>query len=257
MESYERPTGSLHFTFAGVPTTIYPSTWLVLLVLGSSGSRGHGTDLLPVLSFIIAGVLCLLVHEYGHALSCRALGGSPSRIILATMGGVTLSDRTPSSRLGSLLMTLAGPGASLLLGALAGLILGLQVGDAAAGVLFSLVEPLSQLFPSLRLTQQDCYQPIIYAVQHHTLSMQLLFFYCDLFYVCIWWSLLNLLPIPPLDGAKALYHIIRKPVLINRVGFVLSVLLGVLCLIQLYIFTALICAYLAYNNLRYMRATER
>ena len=114
--------GCISFTLAGVPTLIRPSVWLVLLVLGSAGSANF--SIVPPLVFMVMGVLCLLVHEYGHAFSCRALGGGESIVELGSLGGVTYSSYPPPTRATHIIMVLAGPGASLLLGLLGGFTLG-------------------------------------------------------------------------------------------------------------------------------------
>ena len=259
MESSDHPSGSIHFTLAGIPTTIYPSSWLVLLLLGCSGSQGYDVakELMPVLSFIAAGMLCLLVHEYGHALSCRALGGRASEIIIASIGGATRIGQAPRTRVGRLLMSLAGPCASILLGVLGGLIFGWQVGDLQAGVMFAIVEPFAGIAPALRQYVGDSYIPIVQALQSGSMSMSLFMLYGSLFFVSMWWSAINLLPILPLDGAQALCQITRNRRFVCLVGFGLAALLCLLCLVRLNIFNAIICAYLTHINLQQLRNTER
>ena len=252
MRFFESDQGCIQFTLAGTPTIIRPSSWLVLLILGSAGPHFNITH---TLLFVVAGMLCLLVHEFGHALSCRALGGGPSTVEIASMGGVTRSAYPPPTRIGQLLMVLAGPGASLLLGLLGGLALGLQVGNAMSGIVYSLYMPLSSLLPtSAQLT--EAIMPILIEGYRGGLSEFAFIAYNSLFCVCIWWTLFNLLPIIPLDGSKALNLITRNPGLVCRIGLVTAVLLLVMCLTRAMVFNAFICATLAYTNWQYLRLSR-
>ena len=254
MHSFEHRAGSLSFTFFGVPTVIRPSSWLMLLILGS-GVGSARVDIMPMLVFVVAGMLCLLVHEYGHAFSCRALGGGSSAVEIASLGGVTVSSYPPSTRRGHLLMVLAGPGASLLIAVLAGAVLGLYTGVAPLkGVVYALTAPLP--FDPPREMQEWCYIPIW--SQLHALDVSLFAITCyhTLFFVSVWWSLFNLLPIFPMDGGKALLLYTDNPRLTGMVGLTVAILLGVWGLTQGLIFTVLICAWFVWINWQYIRLSR-
>lgn len=254
MEPQQRASGQLHFTLAGIPTTIHPSSWLVLLVLGStSGTKGY--DLLPTLIFVVAGMLCILAHEYGHAFTCRAFGGHVVGIQIASLGGVTHMAPPPRTRLGDIITTLAGPLASLCLGALGGLLLGLHIGNPVEGISYALQAPLEALLPGVhpQLHFEDLYR----AVFSGSLSIEVLMCYRTLFFVCVWWSILNLLPILPLDGGHIVHRITGNTVLTGRISIVTAVLLGVICFVRLEFFLCLFCAYAVYMNMQYLKNTPR
>lgn len=252
MENEATDRGSLSFTLWGIPTVIRPSSWLVLLILGSSGSTQP--ELLPTLLFVAAGMLCLLVHEYGHALTCRAMGGGGSSIEIASLGGVTRSAYVPRTRTGHLLMVLAGPGASLLLAAVGGVALGLSIGNLSAGVVCAFCAPLSHLLPQGFLpVWDDSFIIIREALMSESLNLTVFMCYHTLFFVCVWWSLLNLLPIPPLDGGQALRLATGNTLLACRVGLTVAVLLAVVCLTKVWIFNGLICIFLAYRNWQFLK----
>ncbi|NJK90658.1 MAG: hypothetical protein HC904_01780 [Blastochloris sp.] len=98
-----------------IPVRVQGFFWLSAFLLGGGLSIRVMTDWISVLVF--AGVLffSVLVHELGHALAVRFLGGSP-RIILHALGGVTLLGQTPLTRWQHLAIVAAGPMAGLLMG---------------------------------------------------------------------------------------------------------------------------------------------
>ncbi|HEX4196327.1 MAG TPA: M50 family metallopeptidase [Caulobacteraceae bacterium] len=63
----------------------------------------------------LAGVVGVLVHEYGHVLVINAVGAGPGRIrIIPFLGGAATMQRTPDSDFKSVLISLAGPSFGLL-----------------------------------------------------------------------------------------------------------------------------------------------
>lgn len=104
---------------AGVPIFLHWSAFiLVLLVLG--GSSG-GTE--RAILVLIALLLGILLHELGHGLMARALGGTGITITLWALGGLC-SSRRDSARLGrEIAIVAAGPAVSLALWLGSGLVL--------------------------------------------------------------------------------------------------------------------------------------
>lgn len=247
--------GCISFTLAGVPTLIRPSVWLVLVILGSAYSPNY--SIVPTLIFVATGILCLLVHEYGHAFSCRALGGGDSIVELSTLGGVTYSNYPPSTRLGHILMVLAGPGASFLLALIGGLILGIHIGDLYAGIVYSLYLPLSGIISLTPDSLFDIMRPVVLAYDTGELSPFVLQCYNTLFIVSIWWTIFNLLPIFPLDGGKTLYLMTDNPRITGCVGITISMAFLIFSLVNAQFFNAFIASYLAYLNYQYFRANRR
>jgi Zn-dependent protease len=147
-----------------IPVTVEITFILMALVLGSN-RRGDATLLIE---WILVVLFSVLLHEFGHALVGRAFGLVP-RIRLYAFGGLTSwsagRDISPGK---SIVMSLAGPGAGLLLG---GLVL--------------LLAPWLQSRDSLLASV---------AAQ-------------DLVFVNIGWGILNLLPIRPLDGGNIAFSL--------------------------------------------------
>jgi len=60
--------------------------------------------------FALAGVVGLLVHEYGHVLAMNRLGMGPAKIyVIPFLGGVARGQRAPGSEWHGVLVSLAGP----------------------------------------------------------------------------------------------------------------------------------------------------
>lgn len=239
----------IYFRLAGIPTVIQPSSWVVLTLLGVMAMAPEGTEgIIAVVMFVIAGMLCLLVHEYGHALVCRALGGGGSEIQIASLGGLTKSEYLPTTRYGQVMMTLAGPGASLALSLIAGAVLGVIIGNVQAGVLFSLFSPFRYLTDSM--------VPVLEALREGSIPSMLFLGFDILFFVCVWWSLFNLVPILPLDGGQALRLISGSNRVAAWVGAAVSALLLVWFLVNKNIYMAVLMSYFLYLNWQYKRSID-
>lgn len=251
MHSANHPSGRISFTFFGVPTTIHPSSWLVLLILGS-GMGSSQLDFSSALIFVVVGMLCLLVHEYGHAFIGRAMGGGRAEVEIASLGGVTTCAYPPRTRMGHLLMVLAGPGASLMLAVLGGVVLGLHLGvPVQKGVCFALTFPLPFDMPEEFM--EENYVPVLLGIREHALGYLASKCYFTLFFVSVWWSIFNLLPIFPMDGGKALYLISDDKRLTGAIGLITAIILFVWALCEKMFFTDLICAWFAWINWNFMR----
>ncbi len=241
--------GILNFRLWGIPVSIHPISWVMLLILGGGLGVDSGQQLASVLLFVIAGMLCLLVHEMGHALAGRKLTGYVPSIDIAGLGGLTYTMRLPSTRLGYFLFVFAGPLASLLLGVLGGTIFGLQIGHVGEGIAFSLLYPL----PGVGLNPGT-----VLAIEASGMGHMLLTFYLHLFGVCVWWTIFNLLPIFPLDGGKLLGTLLNNDRTACIIGLVFGGLLSTLCLAWALLgggswFNVLITGYLTYLNYNCLR----
>jgi Zn-dependent protease len=173
-----RSEGDLNFRLFGVPVRIHPLFWLVMVLLGPLQSGPQ-----PLIAWVAAVLLSILVHEFGHAAAMRSYGIYPS-IVLYGMGGLTIRgpqayrSREPGPN-GNILISLAGPAAGF---GLAALLYGI-LRFAHYDIVISIGLP--------RLVAID--MPLV-------VSAGLTDFVYDLFQVNILWGMINLLPIIPLDG---------------------------------------------------------
>ncbi len=240
--------GILNFRLLGIPVSIHPISWIMLLILGGGLGVDNGQQLASVLLFVVAGMLCLLVHEMGHALAGRQLTGCLPAINIAGLGGSTFTPKLPRTRSGYFMLVFAGPLASLLLGVFGGAIFGLQIGHVGDGIAFSLLYPLP-FRPDVST---------LIAVENSGMGSLLLAFYLHLFTVCVWWTIFNLLPIFPLDGGKLLGTLLNNDRIACIIGLVFSGLLSALCLSWALLgsgswFNVLVVGYLTYLNYSCLR----
>src|SRR5947209_13974345 len=113
---------------AGVPVSLTVS-WLFLALLLTLIYQGYLAVRRPELSstagyaagagLVLALLLSVLLHELGHALTARRLGMGVRGITLELLGGYTELDRDAPSPRVELAVSLAGPGVSFVLGAVA------------------------------------------------------------------------------------------------------------------------------------------
>lgn len=83
-------------------------SWLLLMLWAFMQSRTLGV----VLIFVY---LCVLAHEFGHALVAKRLGNTVSSINLLAIGGVAFISSLSNSPKNELLITLGGPAVNLVL----------------------------------------------------------------------------------------------------------------------------------------------
>jgi Zn-dependent protease len=236
--------GDLHFRVFGIPVRVHPWFWIITVMMGLGGRA----DPVNTLIWVVAVFVSILVHELGHAVLQRYYGGHP-RITLYGLGGLAVCDDCDRSPRSQILISLAGPVAGFLLAALVVAIL------AATGhfrgfrwdlmpidwVPFDIEYWRTNDKPSLRDAAIG-----------------------DLLWVNIFWGLINLLPIYPLDGGRVARELLTfgHP----RRGIVQSLwlsifaaaavaVLGVIVLQS--IFMAIFFGYLAYANYQTLQAYEQ
>src|SRR5207247_4385868 len=83
-------------------------SWFLIAIYGiSERAKQYSSLLWPILEYLSLFVIVLL-HEFGHALACRQVGGQAHRIVLWPLGGVAFV--SPPPRPGATLWSIAaGP----------------------------------------------------------------------------------------------------------------------------------------------------
>ena len=95
------------FRIAGVDVFLHWSWFLVAIIEINSRAGGYSSALWNALEYL-ALFLIVLLHEFGHALACRQVGGKANRIVLWPLGGVAYVN--PPPRPGATLWSIAaGP----------------------------------------------------------------------------------------------------------------------------------------------------
>lgn len=252
MSSPQFDRGTIYFTLWGIPVRIQPSLWITLALLGGVINVSDGWQLLQVIIFMLSGLLTLLAHEFGHALTGRYFTGQRPEITLALMGGETELPEPPRTRAHYIFYVAAGPVAGLLLGLFCALLLGLQIGDISAGVSYYLYSPfgLDSSIPTEHL------HALISAVQNGALPLWLLGIYSSLLFVSMWWSIFNLLPILPLDGGQLLRAFTGNISFTALIGLGLSAVLAIVSAIVGMWWSMMLLGYFAYINWLIFRARD-
>ncbi|MEO1996918.1 MAG: site-2 protease family protein [Planctomycetaceae bacterium] len=225
----------LRFYAFGIPVRVHPLFWLLAGYLGFPTAnylaRASGINVLIFLILWMLSVfVSILVHELGHALMARRFGWPPE-IVLYYMGGLAMYQptrgHTPQR---SIRISAAGPGAGFLLYGVAWLC-------------------KYQLLPQLQLTRDAA------ILIDHTLI--------SLLWINLWWGLLNLLPVLPLDGGRISQETCQ---LLNRrhgfrwalqIAIVTSGAAALYFLREQRMFGGLMFGYLCFQNFQQLQAHRR
>lgn len=84
--------GSIHlFRLSGIDVFLHWSWFFVAIYEIQSRAGSYSSVTWNVLEYL-ALFLIVLLHEFGHALACRQVGGNANRIVLWPLGGVAYVD---------------------------------------------------------------------------------------------------------------------------------------------------------------------
>lgn len=221
----------LQFKLFDFPVRVSWGFWLMTALLGWRWSQqmdllGHSINVdspgAPALLIIwIACVfLSILVHELGHALAYRYYG-QRARIVLYHFGGLAVSDsfnswngarRYRTSAKDDIIISAAGPAAQILL-ALVVCIVGILINVAY----WPLLQRLGVSVPDVS--------------QWSTISLYAAF---DALVECsVFWAVLNLAPLLPLDGGQIMHNLLQifgvrdSWVLSRKISIATGVVLGI------------------------------
>ena len=210
--------------------------WLVTFFLGGGLSLGAGTtktDIIWVLMWMVIACVSILVHEYGHALTARKLSGGQHEIRLWGMGGLAYhqgGNPTRKSRLWTIAM---GPGAGLALFLLTSLAVISTYGPEVLQYLVTRRVPteLSESFLSVVTTQPPLFR-----------------IFSMLIWINLWWSLINLLPVFPLDGGQLFSTWTGKTLLAYKIGVGVGSAVALFSLLRGELYIGVLFGFLAYQN---------
>jgi len=181
----ERTRADLNFSLGPFRVRIHPFFWLVGVLLGPW--RSERPDVVKLmLIWMAAFFVSILIHELGHALVMRAYGFRPW-ITLYGLGGLTArgdlgmyASRRLSAR-GEILISAAGPAAGFLVAGLVLVLVMLAGHDVMIG--------FSGGLPRVGW-RGDVGSPYLDVLLWYLVTVN------------IFWGLLNLMPVYPLDGGQ-------------------------------------------------------
>ena len=204
--SLRRVKWSFHLVrLAGIDVRVHATFLLLLAWFGFAHYADGGAGAMAVgLAFIILLFVCVILHEFGHALAARAYGIGTHDITLLPIGGVARLERIPEKPMQELVVALAGPAVNVVI---------------AAGLYIV----LGRFFEWSDLLAVDSEEGSILA---------------KLLAINILLVVFNLLPAFPMDGGRVLRALLatqmkhaRATRIAASVGQIMAVILGVLGLV--------------------------
>ena len=179
----------IQFSILGIPVRVEPWFWITMAFIGGGLHAANSTDILLVRVFVFAGFLSIMIHELGHALIIRKYG-LPTAITLQAFGGYASFPAGKLDRKQSFVVTAAGPALQFVFGVL-----------------------LIVLAPSISVPEGSLFLP----------------FLRDLIWVSIAWSILNCLPVYPMDGGQMMAAILgpKKQHNVHLISSILAVIIAV------------------------------
>ncbi len=205
------------FKLFGVEVFLHWSWFLVAIYGIQTRMSSYSSLTWPVLEYLTL-FLIVLMHEFGHALACRSVGGQANQIVLWPLGGVAYV--TPPQRAGAMLWSIA------------------------AGPLVNVV-----LFPILSMMWWLVYSPEW--VQN---APETYHFIQAIWFINTGLLVFNLLPVYPLDGGQILRSLLwfvfgraRSLMIASIIGFVGVAGLVALAFWLQSIWLGILCAFIAMN----------
>lgn len=211
-----------------------------------------GVSLLVVIAVFF---LSILIHELGHAFAYRYFGHG-ARIALYWLGGLAISDQssiwnrhislTPNRKI---IVSLAGP------------VLGMLFGMLLVGIVFAVGGTVEFIPPTFVGEAKNVFPALVpfFPKETYQSNPALVIFLFSGLHINLFWNLMNLLPVYPLDGGQIARELFMKhdksgePV---RNSTMLSIITGALiCVLAVMsndIFIAVLFGYLAYQGYKTM-----
>ena len=156
---------------AGIDVKIHVTFFLLLAWIGFVYHRSGGMPAtVNGVIFVLLIFLCVLLHEFGHALAARHYGIKTHDITLLPIGGLARLERMPDKPSEEVVVALAGPAVNIVIAGVLWIFIGLTSGLPNPEVMHQTSLPLA-----LRL-----------------------------FTVNIWLVLFNMIPAFPMDGGRVL-----------------------------------------------------
>jgi Zn-dependent protease len=180
----------LNFTLAGIPVRVHPLFWLIAILFGLNSNT-----LIGLVIWVVVVFISILIHELGHSMAMR-MYGQESFIVLHMMGGLAVPQSSRWRARGGdestqqIVISLAGPIAGFLF---AGLVIALVVvlgGAVSINWLFGFIPIPSAFLPAGG------------SIGNTIISV--------LLWVNVFWGLINLIPVYPLDGGHVARNLFIK-----------------------------------------------
>ena len=162
---------------AGIDIHVHLTFFLILLWIGLSvwQQTADPSAVVQGIGFVLILFTCVVMHEFGHALTARRFGIKTQRITLLPIGGVASMEKMPDDPKQEILVALAGPCVNMVIASLIWLYLSLSQTPI----------PVLDDDPGMLLSNGG-----------HLL--------CNIMYINIILGVFNLVPAFPMDGGRVL-----------------------------------------------------
>jgi Zn-dependent protease len=173
----------LHWRMFGISVRVHPMFWLVAAIMGFGALQ---VSVVLFLAWIGCVFFSILVHELGHVCMFRFCGTS-AHVVLYAFGGLAVPHHRLHNRWQRIAVSFAGPFAGFLVIGVIACVLAVMDLDALHAV-FEYVLAIFGRPPQgpIRLEMNPVLKNVVF----------------DLVWINLFWGLLNLLPIFPLDGGQ-------------------------------------------------------
>ncbi|BDS06378.1 hypothetical protein NT6N_14180 [Oceaniferula spumae] len=226
------------FTIFGVAVEVEPWFWLVMAYIGGGfyALKSNSPDAyMGVLLFMMAGFISVLAHELGHALTGWKRGGGSVWIRLWAFGGLAYHQGGRLDRRNRCAMILAGPGAGLVLAA---------ISIASLYVIFPAPEAFTRMLYYLTYTMI----PHEYMLNIFPDDRPVYGFLNAMVWVNVWWSILNLIPVYPLDGGQFMDQFVKSRKRMHKISIITCIVVVVIMMALQMTMGLIFFAYFAYTN---------
>lgn len=224
----------LRFSVLGIPVRVHPMFWLIGALLGSQT---------PEISLLVTWIACLfvsiLVHELGHALAARSYGWPPDIVLHGFGGFARYSPGYGYTRKRAIWIAFAGP--------LAGFGLYAIVHCASLWIRAGLAEE----------------QPWAMNLMASSAGNGIRFAILQLEFINLFWGLVNLMPVFPLDGGRICFELCNGRGSYSgqsrayQIGMMAAGLTALFFASQSRLFPALMFGGLAYQNYQFYDQAKR
>lgn len=184
--------GSLKiFTWLGIPVFLHWSFGLIFLyILWHAQVEGLGIIETIWLTILFMSLfVCVLLHEYGHAIAARKYGVKTRDIVLMPIGGVARLERMPEKPFQEFVVAIAGPAVNVIIAVILFVSIGISVEAGSFGeMLLSAVQT------------RDIGQEI--ATESGYLMSPVMHFFIYLAFTNVVLVIFNMIPAFPMDGGR-------------------------------------------------------
>ena len=191
-----------------------------------TAALGWSRDVKATFLWVACVFISVLVHEFGHALTAKYFGWRPE-VVLYMMGGYAAHYAVwGRSTLRMVLMIFAGPGAGF--------------------VLFALIYGIELAFHAQRVVLSD----------YGYMAFKFMEF------INLWWGLVNLLPVYPLDGGQIVYETLghfqgnRGRVLAIQVSMVFGIIVALAAVKFQMTMAAMLFGSMAFTNFQMLQGGQ-